>query len=784
MTNDNPWKLWYGKPASRWEEALPIGNGRLGGMVFGGTHNERIQLNEDTLWSGIPREKANLQAFQHLQQARKLVFEGDYSKAEELIENEMAGEDCEAYQPLGDLVIQHHFSDSDSIHQYRRELDLETGISLCEFMAGSTKYKRETFISAPHQVLAVQLQSNGQPLHISAHLDSKLRHGVQECSNKLILRGQSPFSVKVPNEVLYEETAGLQFEIHLQAFPNTGSVTVSNKMLEIINADSVLLLLTAKTTFKKFDELPDPVLDKVAQQCGQWLREASILPYENLLEQHVKDHSELFGRVDLHLGNSGRGHLPTDERLRRYKLDKRDPGLEALYFQYGRYLLISSSRKGSQPANLQGIWNPHVQPPWNSDYTTNINVQMNYWPAEVCQLEECHEPLFQMLEELSKTGARTAAVLYGAKGWAVHHNVDLWRMSTPSSGQASWAFWPLGGAWLCSHLWEHYSFNQDVQFLKEKAYPLMKGAAQFCLEWLVEGPKGYLVTNPSTSPENKFVAPDGKPCSVSLASTMDMTLIRELFQNCLKASIILGIDESFRSMLDASLKRLYPFKINDKGCLQEWFQDFPEHEPGHRHVSHLYGLYPGNQINLKETPELAEAARKSLERRLEYGGGHTGWSCAWLINLFARLQDGERAYSFIQTLLARSTHPNLLDDHPPFQIDGNFGGTAGIAEMLVQSHDEGIELLPAMPGSWPEGYVKGLKARGSFLVTIEWTGGQLKEAQISAAKAGWCEVHCGNAVLSIKKNDGMVYDGCQPFYLEKDESVTVTLASLIADYSR
>lgn len=449
--------------------------------------------------------------------------------------------------------------------------------------------------------------------------------------------------------------------------------------------------------------------------------------------------------------------FPTDERLAQYREGQTDPELEALLFQYGRYLMIAGSRPGTQALNLQGIWNPYIQPPWNSNYTTNINTEMNYWPAELCGLGECHEPLIDFITELSVAGSRTANIHYGARGWTVHHNTDLWRMTSPSDGKAMWAFWPMGGVWLSRHLWERYAFRPDEDYLRT-AYPILKGAALFCLDWLVELPDGRWTTGLSTSPENVFLTADGTPCSVSAGSAMDLSLIGELFKHCIQAADILNTDVELRQELMQKQKQLARQGIAPDGTVREWNEDFAEQEPGHRHVSHLYDLYPGNVISPFSTPELAEAAALTLKKRIEHGGGHTGWSAAWLLNLYARLKDGESAVSCLRRILQDSSLPNLFGNHPPFQIDGNFGTTAGIAEMLLQSHQEGLELLPALPEEWSEGSVKGLVARGGFVTTIEWSGGCLTRAEVTSTHGRSCRIVQHQSLL-IQKPDGSQIEG-------------------------
>lgn len=752
-------RLWYGKPASVWEEALPIGNGRLGAMVYGGVDAERIELNEDTLWSGFPRDPINYEAQRYLAKARELVFAGKVAEAQRLIGDRMLGRDVEAYLPLGALTVV-HVGEAAEATGYRRELDIEGGIASVRYERGGTTVQGEIFSSVPDQAIVIRYEAAGGTLNLNIFLDSKLTYAVQGMDGGLVLKGRAPTHIADnyrgdhPMPVLYEYGKGLPFEARVSVRTD-GTCNTEGGMLAVRGAKGLTIIVVAETGFAGYDSAPDE--EAMTSRCAARLRAATDCSYESLKERHASEHRALFNRVAFTLGASGDelSAMPTDERLARYRSGETDVPLEALYYQYGRYLLIASSRPGTQPANLQGIWNPHVQPPWFSDYTVNINTQMNYWPSEIAGLSECHEPLFDMLEQLSVTGARTAMIQYGCRGWTTHHNVDLWRSSTPTGGHPMWAFWPLGGAWMVRHLWERYLFTGDRDFLRDRAFPVMKGAALFCLDWLVEGPDGVLVTNPSTSPENEFLTEDGERCSVTMAATMDIAIIRELFGSCLEAISLLGGEEELRAEMSASLARLPDYKIGRHGQIQEWYADYEEAEPGHRHVSHLYGLYPGNQIH-EGTPELFAAAAKTLERRLLHGGGHTGWSCAWLINLFARLKDAKQAYGAVRTLLAKSTYPNLFDAHPPFQIDGNFGGTAGMTELLLQSQHGVLELLPTLPEAWSEGAIGGLRARGGYGVDIAWREGKLSQATIRADQGGTCRVRCGGTSLSVTDEAGSV----------------------------
>lgn len=779
------YELFYKEPAAQWEEALPLGNGRMGAMVYGAIAAEKIQLNEDTLWSGYPRETNNYEALRYLKDARKKLDEGKYKEAEQYIADHMLAVNCQAYQTLGELQIE-WLNAPKELDDYRRSLQLDNAIAEVHMFSGEVQYKRQYWISAEHKVMCIkydvtdELLKSKLALNISLqspHSETKVKPTVQ----RLQMNGRCPshiadnYAGDHPYAVQYELDRGILFQVQLKV-ETDGQLLPLSQAIHIEDAASITIFMSISTSFRGFAEQPGQSFAELSQANEHILKNVSSDCYARLLQEHIAEHRKLFDTVDFTLGTDGQmSQLPTDVRLERYKQGIADIALEALYFQYGRYLLITSSRSGTEPANLQGIWNEHVQPPWNSDYTININTQMNYWHAESAGLSECHDPLLQMIQQLSITGARTAKIHYNARGWVAHHNVDLWRMSSPTAGHPSWAFWPLGGVWLCQHLWERYLFHPDLSYLRYQAYPLMRGAAQFCLDWLVQDGDGRLKTSPSTSPENKFVYGEGNVSSVAESSAMDITLIRELFMHCIEAAALLEEDELFAAELRTALYQLPPLKVNSEGMLQEWDTDFVEFERGHRHVSHLYGLYPGTTINETDSPHLVHAAKRSLASRISHGGGHTGWSCAWLINLYARLRMPEESYRFIQTLLAKSTYANLFDAHPPFQIDGNFGGTAGMIELLLQSHKHAVDLLPALPHQWSAGKVTGLMARGGFRVNISWHNGKLTTASIHSLYGQELTVYYVHDLLIIDEATGKEYTNGQRIATRKGTIYNIVL---------
>lgn len=773
-------KLWYKQPAKVWTEALPIGNGRLGAMIFGNVSEELIQLNESTLWSGGPVPKSiNPDAPKYLKEVRDVLMkEEDYENALPLVKK-MQGLFTESYMPLGDLLIKQQFKDTVTTSYYR-DLDLKTAVSTTKFVINGTEFTRQSFSSAPDQVIVIRLTAS-KPGQLNFFVTTKsLLHYNHSAngSNELVMKGKAPahadpsYFNKNKTPVLWEDTSGnhcsgMRYELILKAVNNDGTVVADTAGLKVSNATEVVLFLSAATSFNGFDKCPDKDGKNESGIAREFLDKAMKKSYAGLFNSHLADYRKFYNRVSLSIKDTAgqKKQLPSDERLLAYTNGVYDPGVEELYFNYGRYLLISSSRPAGTPANLQGIWNKELRAPWSSNFTININTQMNYWPAEVTNLSEMHQPLFDLIKNISKTGATTAKEFYNMNGWAAHHNSDIWAASNPvgnkGDGDPKWANWPQGGNWLCQHLWEHYQFTKDQNFLKEKAYPLMKGAAKFSMDWLIEDKDGYLVVAPSTSPENDFKYGNNKHSGISVATTMDMSIIWDLFTNLIEASKVLGIDKAFRDNIIAKKAKLYPLHIGKKGNLQEWNKDWEDVDPHHRHVSHLFGLHPGRQIAPVTTPEFAAAARKTLEIRGDEG---TGWSKAWKINFWARLLDGNHAHLLLKQLLQYTsesgtnysrgggTYPNFFDAHPPFQIDGNFGGTAGMAEMLLQSHLGEIHLLPALPDVWKEGTVKGLKARGNFTVSIEWKDHQLKTATVVANAGGPCTIRTAVPVFIKELN--------------------------------
>jgi alpha-L-fucosidase 2 len=749
--------LTYDKPASRWTEALPVGNGRIGAMVFGGIEDERLQINEDTLWGGGPHDYTDPGAYTRLDEIRQLIFAGKVAEAEKLSEGLMGRPKLlMPYQPFCDLRL--HVPGHGNVTGYSRQLHLDDAIADTSYTIGSTTFRREVFASFPDQVLVVRFTASrpGQ-ITFGVGLDSPQPGTRTESTgpDTLQLTGQiQPRQNPARSWTGSWDQPGMRFAAVLKVLVEGGSVRSADGRLEASGANSATIVFSNATSFRSFRDIGGDALG----DARGFLARASKRPYDELRRRHVDDFRRLFSRVQLRLGDSHSTET-TDRRIKSYA-ENEDPDLLALYFEFGRYLLISCSRPGGQPANLQGIWNEDLLPAWSSKWTTNINLEMNYWQADAGDLWETQEPLWGLIRDLRVTGAETAREHYHAKGWVLHHNTDLWRATTPVDG--SWGIWPMGQAWLANQMWDHYEFSGDREFLRREAYPAMKEAAEFVLDTLVEAPAGTpfagrLVTNPSTSPENRYVL-NGKPQNLTYAATMDIELIRELFENCGRAAGMLGTDAAFKSELERAGQRLPPLQIGKRGQLQEWIEDYPEAEPAHRHVSHLYSLYPGTAIDLERTPPLAAAARKSLELR---GDGGTGWSAVWRVALWARLRDPDHAYANLKFLITTSTLPNMFDLCPPFQIDGNLGGPAVIMEMLVQSGADEIVVLPTLPRQWPSGSLTGVRVRGGGKVDITWKDGRLTGLRLQSDRAKRYRVRYGERSVDVQVAPGkpIVLDG-------------------------
>jgi alpha-L-fucosidase 2 len=761
--------LWYNQPATYFEESLVLGNGKMGATVFGGVNSDKIYLNDATLWSGEP-VNANMcpEGYKNLPAVREALKNEDYKLADEL-NHKMEGSNSNSYAPLGTIYL--NFQHTGTPKKYYRELDIANAVSKVEYEVNGVNYTREYFVSHPDQVMVIRLTcSRKGALNFNLKFNSLLKYNVSVADKTLRANGHAPvYTVNKDNAVADHENRGTRFSTFAKIKNTDGTVTTTDSTLVLSNGTEAIIIVSVATSFNGFDKNPATEgLNDVKIASGQ-LKKAFQKPFGKLESAHLEDYHRFFNRVNLFLGKTTAPDIPTNERLMRYAEGKEDKNLEVLYFNYGRYLLISSSRTIGVPANLQGIWNPYLHPPWSSNYTTNINAEENYWLAENTNLSEMHLPLLSFIKNLSVTGKITAKTFYGVNGWAECHNSDIWAMSNPVGNFGKedpvWSCWNMGGTWLSTHLWEHFLFTQDKNFLKNEAYDIMRGAAQFCMEWMVEDKDGKLITSPSTSPENKFISPSGYQGATFYGGTADLAMIRACLSQLVEASKLLNVDAEFRLKAENALARLHPYQIGKKGNLQEWYYDWEDQDPQHRHQSHLFGLFPGHQITPATTPELANACRRALEIK---GDETTGWSKGWRINLWARLGDGNHAYKMYRELLkyvdpdgvktsyhrGGGTYPNLFDAHPPFQIDGNFGGAAAVAEMLVQSDEHQIRLLPALPDAWIEGSVSGICARGGFVISMDWADKTIKTVTIFARSSGKTTLISGDKQKEISLQKG------------------------------
>ena len=818
--------LWYKEPAYSWNEALPLGNGRIGAMVFGGIEKEHLQLNENTLYSGEPSQNyTGVQITPGYDHVMQLLKAEKNAEADEYIRKNWLGKLHANYQPLGDLYLD--FKHSGTPIQYKRTLDLKQGIHNTDYVVDGVHYSREYFISFPDSILVLHIKADKPMINVdlrfgSVHPTAKMI----SASKALILDGQAPGyssrrtleqiegwkdqykhpqlfkadgSRKFNKQTIYGEEAdglGMYFQAKLYVHHTNGKIKSTESTLHVEGASELVIVLSAATSFNGFDKSPTKQGLDPKQINQRILNKVLVKSYQTIKSTHIADHRSLFDRADIRLAQNY-SDKPTDERITSYQKDH-DPSMVELLFHYGRYLMIAGSRKGGQPLNLQGIWNDQVIPPWNGAYTININAEMNYWPAELTGLSECHEPLFKMVKEMAINGAYTAKHMYDRPGWVAHHNVSIWRETYPNDNSPSASFWNMSGGWLLQHFWTHYEYTGDKNFLAQQAFPLMIGASTFYKEWLIKDQDGFWITAANNSPENAFINSKGEAAHVSSGPTMDMAILRELFRNTIKASKLLNKEQAFAAELQRILDSLAPYKIGSKGQLQEWQKDYGEREPQHRHVSHLYPLYPGNEIEPIQNKPLADAAKQTLLLR---GDAATGWSMGWKTNLWARLLDGDHALQILDHLITPvgfgaavndgkqinymsggGLYKNLFDAHPPFQIDGNFGAAAGVGEMLMQSHAGAIHLLPALPQAWKEGTFDRLRARGGFIVDVAWANNELKNGKVIATLDGLCilrytkplRVYKGKQDLSVttEMKSGFYETS---FFMKKGDEVHVML---------